>query len=965
VLAQMVHYAPRVRRDALQGLRELLSDNPWCAQRESARERRAVAAAAHDTRHATHALPPLPLHRLLPLHAARIFGVLAPRITDADREVRVALRALLAEEVLTCASPGAVAPFIPLLSLHTAGAMTNLDGGVRRDALGVLDLLLAAAPGAVSAGAPAALLRHFVDLLAGGPGGVRWSPAPLGAVVASLHTLLTALLQQLRSRASGDGAGGGSARPDAADAHAHAHDVDENAAAWAWAPGAPAAPPLHAHRAWGRDGDAAADSGSFTSAGAEPPVEVVLACTALTPRLLAIWGQLAPGLMDPGGVDAPTLACLTRVLRTVTLCASAARAAGAAAAQARAAAGAVAGAERGMQVAHAELLLSLRRHFPVSASAAPNTPEGRAAVSELNLSAAELLLLEQRRAPGAPGTPHAMELLAAATEFVSAALRSIAAPRGKAAAAAAAATAADGAPLAPVQDAHPHLLRLALAALLHNDTAPTERELLLGAVTTLWEAAPARSPQKAATLRLLRRCACVCACLLCPNLYAQRPVLTLTPHARARRILGASPPLAPPDVACRWLSVLPRLLFDLRHAQPEASLRALDTLLDAARFAAPGSPTAHALAALEPELAPFFAVCVAGRTPRAGPFLSLPPRVQVAALSLLGCLPRLSAPTLRALALCALSPSAPPGLAGRAAEAVAHAPGAELALRLGWMGTLLLGHDASGANGVTLPLPQTTTTGGAAAPALAAAPAAPAAAAAPPATLTWAQRREVVHAACVGLASLAPCFGGACQWDMLAALWPATQQAGTLAQPRVPRHVSYAFLHAAADAAAAAAAARDPPDDAGADMLAADDSQALPQELAAALPALLCSYLVACASEGALSVPPDIAPRAVAAGEPGIEPAAALLALCTSLAAPTTAALAAHAREQPAALPDCLTALAALVARPDTHAALLHGRGAVEAAAAALTADAAALRMPHAAVARHLGVALRHLFASA
>jgi hypothetical protein len=383
-----------------------------------------------------------------------------------------------------------------------------------------------------------------------------------------------------------------------------------------------------------------------------------------------------------------------------------------------------------------------------------------------------------------------------------------------------------------------------------------------------------------------------------------------------------------------------------------------------------GTPEAHALAALEPELAPFFAVCVTGRTPRAGPFLHLPPRVQCAALALLGGLPRLSAPTLRAVALCALSPGAPPGLAGRAAEAVACAQGAVLPLRLGWMGTLLLGHDASGAHGVTLPPPERPQqpaggAGGAAAPSPAPAPAADAQAA-QATTLTWAQRVDVVHAACVGLAVLSPGLGGASQWDTLAALWPATQQAGTLAQQRVPRHVSYAFLHAAGDAAAAAAAARDPMDEADAGAAAVDDAaQELPQELAAALPALLCSYLVACAAEGALSVPPDVAPCAAAAGEPGIEPAVALLAACPSLAAATAAALAAHAREQPAALPECVTALAALVARPDTHAALLHGRAAVEASAAALTGDAAALRMPHAAVARHLVVALRQLFASA
>ena len=119
-----------------------------------------------------------------------------------------------------------------------------------------------------------------------------------------------------------------------------------------------------------------------------------------------------------------------------------------------------------------------------------------------------------------------------------------------------------------------------------------------------------------------------------------------------------------------------------------------------------GSPAASALLALEPELAPFFALSVGGRPPRAGPFLHLPRRVQAAALALLGCLPGLSASTLRAVALCALSPSAEPGVPALAADAVACAPGAVLPLRLGWMGTLMLGQDASGAQGVTLPPPR-------------------------------------------------------------------------------------------------------------------------------------------------------------------------------------------------------------------------------------------------------------------
>jgi hypothetical protein len=224
--------------------------------------------------------------------------------------------------------------------------------------------------------------------------------------------------------------------------------------------------------------------------------------------------------------------------------------------------------------------------------------------------------------------------------------------------------------------------------------------------------------------------------------------------------------------------------------------------------------------------------------------------------------------------------------------------------------------------------------------------------------LSWQQRRAVVDAACVGLAALAPCFGSASQWDVLAALWPAVQQAGTLAQSRTPRHVSYALLRAAADAAAAAAAAMVLDD--GADACAA--AEAPPPELASALPPLVVSYLLACAADGALSVPPDIALRCADADDPGVETVAALLAACPSLMAASVAALADAARVEPVALPDCTAVLAALVARTELHAALLHAKPAVEAAAAALAADAPSVRMPHSSVVRHLRVALRQLF---
>ena len=333
---------------------------------------------------------------------------------------------------------------------------------------------------------------------------------------------------------------------------------------------------------------------------------------------------------------------------------------------------------------------------------------------------------------------------------------------------------------------------------------------------------------------------------------------------------------------------------------------------------------------MEPELAPFFALSVGGRPPRAGPFLHLPRRVQAAALALLGCLPGLSASTLRAVALCALSPGAEPGVPELAADAVACAPGAALPLRLGWMGTLMLGQDASGAQGVTLPSVAPTPPGVAGG-------------------LSWRQRADVTAAACVGLAALAPSMGDDSPWAPLAALWPAAQASEALAQPRVPCHVAFAFLCAAADAAASLAA-----DEAASDMP--------PPELAAPLTRLVVDFLLAAAAEGVLAAPPQPPTLCSDENHPGIVPATRLLIACAPLLAGVAAALAASARADAAAAPHCLAALAALAARADMQTSLLRNRAAVSAAAAEL-AQAEGLQPPAAAVARHLRETLKQLFA--
>lgn len=75
-------------------------------------------------------------------------------------------------------------------------------------------------------------------------------------------------------------------------------------------------------------------------------------------------------------------------------------------------------------------------------------------------------------------------------------------------------------------------------------------------------------------------------------------------------------------------------------------------------------------------------------------------QVQRSALALLFHLPQLSPGTLRALALCCLSPACPPESAQRAAEAVAASPSCPRPLKLGFLATLILGRDSSGFAGV-------------------------------------------------------------------------------------------------------------------------------------------------------------------------------------------------------------------------------------------------------------------------
>lgn len=131
LLNQTSHYSEKVRKDALEGMRELLEAHPETMKGS----------------------------------AAAVVEKTAERLVDREQIVRIAARGALKHGVLPALGKRGVAPFAKRLVLHVGAALTHVDPVTRRDAPAALETLLDAAPELVAAHAPAATLRHLADLL--------------------------------------------------------------------------------------------------------------------------------------------------------------------------------------------------------------------------------------------------------------------------------------------------------------------------------------------------------------------------------------------------------------------------------------------------------------------------------------------------------------------------------------------------------------------------------------------------------------------------------------------------------------------------------------------------------------------------------------------------------------------------------------------------------------------------------
>jgi hypothetical protein len=837
--------------------------------------------------------------RLLSLHVGRVITCIAPLVSDADSDVRAAVRALLGCVLLPQLPPQALSPFSPLLVLHVCGAMTHLDERVRRDALGVLTLLVGAAAEAVC-GSALHLAGHFADLLrpAAQGGGVTWHASRLTAVMGALTSFLAAWQQQLHQQAGMCDGG------------------DEAAAEspWTWHQGATCEQPLHAHRGWGTAPGTKSAATLSPGAAHRAGVAALAALAQLWPRLVAVAAHTAPALGDPAGCDDATLACLRSTLAATAAAQGATHAAlallpsptspdGEAVLDA-ADAGRVEVAREGIAGAWSDLVPLLRRIFPSPASCAASARptaghmRGDAALSvgHLNL-AVTALVLDHGSTPGEREQAAALE--AAAVEFLDMALRgrcTIDDPLGTVPA------------VATPPEAHAHLLRLTQRVLLARNSAqgsaPAVRLRLLGTVTHVWAQAPTLGADKAAGLTIMRSLL-QAACF--------RPEDS---HA------------VPPDIAAAWLTALPRLLFELRHKAPPTSLSVLQLLRHAAVARCHSQPLAlalrRALCELEPQLAPFFALpCAApGSAPRQGPFLRLPRPVQHAALAALSCLPRLSAGTLQALALCCSSPAADTELVSRSAEAVAFATGLDAASRTSWLTSLLMGAQVGVLQQLAAKAPTDDE------------PAAQTGAA----VTMWQLRSSHMRAACTCLTALACDVPGGGLWESaLLAAWPVSSPAAGLS-----RYEACAILNLLGTACG----------------VSTDDDALLGRA-----PELLAYAMLMAAKQGAVSVPPLVVRTCEDAHDPGCTPAVQLLALRPALVGPVVRELARLAEEDGTHLSQCMVAVACILDSQEAAAGLVAAASHVGVAVARIQRLAAAAPTPNRleALSVHLGLSMRRV----
>eukprot|EP01133_Synstelium_polycarpum_P012862 gene12862-15106_t len=129
LLGKMKHYSESVRKDALNGLRDLINQHPT----------------------------------ILNVHLAAIMGGIVELANDHDKHVRAAVHGVL-NMLFPHLDSVMMTPFIPLLTIYVSAGMTHLKTSIRMDALSLFELLVARFP-VLTAAHCHQMIPNYMDLL--------------------------------------------------------------------------------------------------------------------------------------------------------------------------------------------------------------------------------------------------------------------------------------------------------------------------------------------------------------------------------------------------------------------------------------------------------------------------------------------------------------------------------------------------------------------------------------------------------------------------------------------------------------------------------------------------------------------------------------------------------------------------------------------------------------------------------
>ena len=608
LLNQSEHYASRTRAEALRGISEIAKKAP-----------RAIRERASD-----------------------VIERVGERLADLDAECRKEARECLRGGVAPALGERGLAPFARTLILYAGTALTHVQDGVRRDAPAALDALLDAAPTLVVAHAPASTLGHLGELLRrGDDGGVgsgtstrrgvgSQKPKARLALLRSCRTFLEILVDSNRASSS---------RAESS--------ADSTTSTFVWGESTVhgsatrSIGPLHAERARRAPASMFAAQASATAGetmetpgdvSGEGPLAVRANARRIVDLTMCVWDDASQTLSDERGVDIERVRVMTESMACARLALKLADDTSTA----------IEFGDSDRASAAVDIMPEIARRtlcaFPSIAPVSVVEKQDPARVNDalviLNFETCRFLVAASMTVANvalvrhlAPGTMEALpHVLARALQYVTHALHGVVLDGG-----------AVGEGVQTPEEAYEDVMILARDALalptwcFSASTTGTACAELVSAVTTTWDAAVANEDAE----RIVQ-----CVSLL---------TATLPEEARQgyTRI--------PIEAVAGWVRHIPRVLWFFKHENPTETESLLSLLHDIAARNPPGSPLADVLSMCETEIAVLFFMMPPAGSPegaksRPGPFARLPFPLQCSAVRLLGVLPTLTAPTVRALA---------------------------------------------------------------------------------------------------------------------------------------------------------------------------------------------------------------------------------------------------------------------------------------------------------------------------